>query len=397
MKSRMALVAGLLLLTGLASACGKKQEVAAEKPVVVTGVKLETAALAPLEDFYEATGTVKSRTTTTLSARTMGTVVALRVHEGDRVSAGQTVVEIDNREAAAQLQKAQAGLLEAQAAQTEVEQSSNGAQAAKAAAEANKRLAQATFNRYQTLLERKSVSAQEFDEVKAKLQIAEAEVERADKMLQMIAAKKAQVRARIDQARADITNAQVYAGYARITSPITGIVIAKTVEVGSTATPGAPLLTIEDSTRYRLEAAVEESQLRRIRLRDAARVQIDALGNAEFDATVGEICRPQTPRAAAIPSNSIRHRKACCVRECTARRVWRQRQRQAPLIPQAAPCNAANSTGVFIMDKENVARLRLVKTGKTVGGQVELLSGWQEGERFVTEGAAKLNDGNRVQ
>ena len=75
MKSRMALVAGLLLLTGLASACGKKQEVAAEKPVVVTGVKLETAALAQLEDFYEATGTVKSRTTTTLSARNTSVIV----------------------------------------------------------------------------------------------------------------------------------------------------------------------------------------------------------------------------------------------------------------------------------------------------------------------------------
>lgn len=397
MKSRMALVAGLLLLTGLASACGKKQEVAAEKPVVVTGVKLETAALAQLEDFYEATGTVKSRTTTTLSARTMGTVVALRVHEGDRVSAGQTVVEIDNRDAAAQLQKAQAGLLEAQAAQTEVEQSSNGAQAAKAAAEANKRLAQATFNRYQTLLERKSVSAQEFDEVKAKLQIAEAEVERADKMLQMIAAKKAQVRARIDQARADITNAQVYAGYARITSPITGIVIAKTVEVGSTATPGAPLLTIEDSTRYRLEAAVEESQLRRIRLRDAARVQIDALGNAEFDATVGEIMPSADPASRSYtvkldlpPQSLLRSGMYGTARFASG-------QRQALLIPQAALVQRGQLTGVFVIDKENVARLRLVKTGKTVGGQVELLSGLQEGERFVTEGAAKLNDGNRVQ
>ena len=60
MRNKM-IVAGLVLIAGLATACEKKQQAATEKPVVVTGVKLETAALAPVEDFYEATGTVKSR------------------------------------------------------------------------------------------------------------------------------------------------------------------------------------------------------------------------------------------------------------------------------------------------------------------------------------------------
>ncbi len=391
------ILVGLVMLAGLATACEKKQQAAAEQPVIVTGVKLETATLAPIEDFYEATGTVKSRTTTTLSARTLGTVIALRVREGDRVSAGQTLLEIDNRDAAAQLQKAQAGLLEAQAAQTEVEQSSNGAQAAKAAVEANQRLAQATFNRYQTLLERKSVSAQEFDEVKARLQIAEAEVERADKMLQMIAAKKAQVRARIEQAKAELSNAQVNAGYARITAPLNGIVIAKSIEIGSTATPGAPLLTLEDSARYRLEAAVEESQLRRIRLRDAARVQIDALGGAELSATVSEIMpsaeagsRSYTVKLELPPQTLLRSGMYGTARFASG-------QRQALLIPQRALVQRGQLTGVFVVDKENVARMRLVKTGKTVGEQVEILSGLQAGERFATEGAANLSDGNRVQ
>jgi multidrug efflux pump subunit AcrA (membrane-fusion protein) len=391
------IVAGVVLIAALATACEKKQEAASKKPVVVTGVKFETAALAPVEDFYEATGTVKSRTTTTLSARTMGTVVALRVREGERVRAGQTLIEIDNRDAAAQLQKAQAGLLEAQAGQTEVEQSSNGAQAGKAAAEANQRLAQTTFNRYQTLLERKSISPQEFDEVKARLQIAEAEVERADKMLQMLAAKKAQVRARIDQAKAEITNAQVYAGYARIISPINGIVIAKSIEVGSTATPGALLLTLEDSTHYRLEAAVEESQLRRIRLHDAARVQIDALGGAELSATVSEIMpsaeagsRSYIVKLDLPPQSLLRSGMYGTARFASG-------QRQALLIPQRALVQRGQLTGVFVVDKENVVHLRLLKTGKTVGEQVEILSGLQEGERFATDGAAKLNDGNRVQ
>jgi membrane fusion protein (multidrug efflux system) len=142
----------------------------------------------------------------------MGTVTSLGVREGDRVSAGQTLIEIDNRDAAAQLQKANAGLRQAQESVAEAEQSINAAQSAKAAAEASKRLAASTLNRYQTLRDRQSVSPQEFDEVQAKFQVAEAEADRADRTLQMLAARKEQMMARTDQARADISSAQVFAG-----------------------------------------------------------------------------------------------------------------------------------------------------------------------------------------
>jgi membrane fusion protein, multidrug efflux system len=397
MKNRIATFAVAGLVTLLGAACAKKHEASTERPPVVQGVQTVKVEAGAVEDFYEATGTVRSKTTTVLSSKVMGSVTALRAGEGDRVRAGQVVVEIDNREAAAQLQKAQAGLREAQEAAAEVEQAISAAESAKAAAEAGRKLAASTFARYQTLLERKSVSPQEFDEVKAKQQIAEAEAERADRMLQTLVAKRKQVQARADQARADIAGAQVHVGYARVVAPISGVVVSKQIEVGATATPGAPLLTIEDDSRYRLEAAVDESQIGRVRLHQRATVRVDALGGEELSGTVAEIVPAADPA-----SRSYAVRIDLPVRQGLRSGLYGAArfttgERRAITVPSKAVVERGQLVGVFVVDANGVARLRLVKTGKSVGDRVEILSGLSDGERVVVGGVEKVGDGNRVQ
>ncbi len=397
MKTKFAIIFVFGAIAMLQLACGKKPQPAAEKPLVVTGVQVEKVAAAPVDDFYEATGTVRAKNTTVLSSRIMGTVISLRVREGDRVNAGQALIEIDNREAAAQLQKAQAGLRQAEQSVAEADQTDNAAQSAKAAAEANKRLAAATLARYQTLLDRKSVSPQEFDEVKARATVAEAEADRAAKMLDMLAAKKRQAQAQMDQAKADIASAQIFAGYARVVTPISGIVTAKQIEVGATATPGAPLLTIEDASRYRLEAAIEESQIGNIKLKDRARVRIDAIGGEELEGAVAEILPAADPasRSYTVKIDVVTQSQLRSGLYGTAR--FLREQRQAIAIPAKAITQRGQLTGVFVVNEANVARLRLVKTGKSFGDRVEVLSGLNEGERIAVDGVAKLNDGVKVQ
>jgi RND family efflux transporter MFP subunit len=258
-------------------------------------------------------------------------------------------------------------------------------------------LAAATLARYQILLERRSVSPQEFDEVKAKHQVAEAEADRAEKVLQMLAAKKSQTVARVDQAKAEIANAQINAGYARIAAPANGVVTARSIEVGATATPGAPLLTIEDDANYRLEAAVEESQLGRIRLNDAALVRIDALGNEELTGKVAEIVpaadpasRSYTVKIALPARRMLRSGLYGVARFATG-------QRQAILVPRKSVVQRGQLTSVFAVDSSGIARLRLIKTGKSYSDKVEILSGLGEGERIVVDGVASVNDGSRVQ
>jgi multidrug efflux pump subunit AcrA (membrane-fusion protein) len=397
MKTKIALLAVIVSLAMFVSACGKKPQATAETPAVVTGVQFETVASSSVNDVYEATGTVRAKTSTVLSSKIMGTVMALRVREGDRVNAGQVLIEIDNRDAAAQLQKAQAGLRQAEQAVAEADQAVNAASSAKAAAEANQRLANATLARYQTLLEKKSVSPQEFDEIRARAQVADAEVSRAEKMLEMLAARKKQAQAQTEQAKADIAAAQIFSSYARIASPISGVVVSKQIEVGATATPGAPLLTIETASQYRLEVAVEESQIGKIKLKDPARVRIDAIGGEELAGTVAEILPAADPmsRSYTVKIDVTSPSQLRSGLYGTAR--FAGGERQALTVPAKAVAQRGQLTGVFVVDEANIARLRLVKTGKSFGDRVEVLSGLNEGERIAVDGVAKLNDGNRVQ
>jgi multidrug efflux pump subunit AcrA (membrane-fusion protein) len=386
----------IALLALSAAACGKHEEVAAEKPVVVQGIGVAPVAASAVKDYYEATGTVRSKTATVIAAKIMGTVTSLRVREGDHVSAGQVLLEIDNREAAAQVAKSNAGYQQAQAGLPEIEESINAAKSAQSSAEAAKRLADATLARYQALLERKSVSPQEFDEVKMRQEVARADAARAADVLKMMAAKKQQVLAQIEQGKADVANAQVHLSYSRIVSPVTGRVTQKQIEPGATVTPGAPLLTIEDSSRYRLEAVVEESQLARIRMGQPVEVRIDALGMDNAPGTVTEI----------VPSADSMSRSVTVKIDLPARQLLRSGlygtarfasgERQAIMIPQKALVQQGQLTSVFVIDENGIARLRLIKTGRADGDRIEILSGLNPGERIAVEGISKLREGNKV-
>jgi len=360
---------------------------------------METVEAATLEDFYEASGTIRPTTSTVLSSRIMGTVISIRVREGDRVSAGQVVAEIDNREGATQLEKANAGLRQIEAAAAEIEQSISAAQAEKAASDAGRRLAATTLARYQTLLDRKSVSPQEFDEVQARFQVAEAEAERADKMLQALAARRKQAAAQIDQARSDISRAEIDAGNGRVVSPISGIVVSKQGEVGSIATPGAPLLTVEDTGRYRLEAAVEESRMASIKLKDAVHVSVDAAGLQNIDGRVGEIL-PASDPASRTYTVKIEILQADAQRRLRTGLYGTVRflrgTRQALSVPADAVVHQGKLTGVYVVDETGVAHFRLVTTGIPANDRVEILSGLNSGESAAIGGISLLHDGSRV-
>jgi membrane fusion protein, multidrug efflux system len=397
MKTTFAILAAIGLTAITVASCGQKSEAATEKLPVVKGARVERVSMSPVEDYYEATGTVRSKTTTVLSSKIMGTVISLRAREGDKLSAGQVIVEIDNRDASAQLQKADAGLRQSQEGLAEVEQAINASKSAQAAAEANRRLADSTYARFRALLERKSVSPQEFDEAKSKQEMAEAEARRAADTLKMLAAKRQQALAQIDQAKAEISNARVFVSYARITSPISGVVVSKNTEVGSTATPGTPLLTIEDGSRYRLEVAVEESKLGKIGMGQRARVRIDALGEDDLEGGVSEIMPAADPMSRSytvkidLPARqSLRSGLYGVARFASG-------ERRAILIPRKAVAQRGQLVGVFVVDDAGVTHLRLIKTGKSYGESVEALSGLSEGERIVVDGVANVRDGVKLQ
>lgn len=389
----------LLVLTFLAlAACGKEpaQPSRSPEPPTVRDVTVGVATTVEVDEAAEVMGTVKSRTTTTLSSKIVGRILALHVHEGSEVQVGQLLVELDDRDMAAQVRRAEAGLREAESALVEVDQAIAAAAAGRIAAEAQRDLAATTLARYQRLLDRKSVAPQEYDQVVARHKAAAADVERAAAEAQAIRAKRQQVRARIEAARAELTSAQVIQGYARIAAPISGVVTTKHAEVGSLAAPGTPLLTLEDNRRYWLEAVVPESQTAGIRRGRSLPVEIEAAG-ISAPATVSEIVPATDPTTRTtlvrldLPvSSRLRSGLFGRARVPVGRR-------QAIRVAREAIVERGQLQGVYVVGQDNTARFRLVRTGEIHQGAVEVLSGLTGGEQVVLRGTERVTDGARIQ
>lgn len=380
-----------------AAACGSHEKAPTETAApVVRGVPVETLQPTDVTDTYEAVGTVRSKVTSVLSAKVMGTVVAVPVREGDRVNRGQVLVEIDSRDTQTQVDKARAGIEEATEALAEVDSGMKAADQAVAAAEAQKKLALATFDRFQRLVQRDAVSRQEYEEVEARRAAAEAEAARAAEMRAGLAAKRRQVLAKREQAAADLANAQLYVGYARVTAPLAGLVTAKPVELGMLAAPGVPLVTVEDG-RYRLEAEVEESHLGSIRVGQPVAVELDALARRELAGRVGEVA-PSTDPATRSYTVKIDLPATSGLRSgLFGRARFPLGSRKVLTVPRAAVVVQGQLTGVYALEAGGVARLRLIQLGGATGDRVEVLAGLGPGDRIVAGGVSQVRDGARVQ
>lgn len=396
---RLTIVITATIALAVLSSCARRQEQSTTAPLV-QGVSIETVKSQSVEVSYEAVGTVRAKNSSVVSSQVMGNIIAMKVREGDSVRAGQILVEIDNRGGRIQIQRSGAGLVAMRGALEEVDRSIKAAESGQVAAEANRQLATSTFHRYQQLLARQSISPQEFDEVKGRFEIANAEAERAGRLSQALEAKRREALARIEQAKADVADSQVQSSYARIAAPITGVVVSRQADVGHMATPGGPLLTIENGSDYRLEVAVQESQIGSIHLKDQARVQIDALGRQETSGTVVEIVPVADPASRsylvkisiAIPPGS----QSLIRSGLYGKASFTTGQTKAMTIPRKAIVERGQLTTVYVVDQSGIARMRLVQTGKAFEDRVVVLSGISEGEQIVVDGVTAVKDGSRV-
>jgi RND family efflux transporter MFP subunit len=313
----------------------------------------------------------------------MGNVLEVRVHVGDRVKTGQLLVVIDSRETEAMVRKSEAGMQEAQMALEEVNKSIE-------AAEANLHLASTTFKRYEQLAAQKSVSPQEFDEVQVRQRSAAASLEG-------LQARRQQVLSRIQQAQSDLNSSQALRTYAEIRSPFNGVVTQRQVEPGTLAVPGMPLLTVEDTSHYRLEVPFEESRLPLVRVGQAIPLRIEAAGWMSLRGIVSEI-EPSTDSASRTYLVKINLPANTQLRSgMYGEALLEGRPHQAIWIRPESIVRSGQLEGVYVVEADSVARLRLLKLGETTSAGIEVLSGLSGGETCVVQGIEQLQDGSRVE
>jgi len=347
------------------------------RPLTVTVV---TAAVQQWPSIYEATGTVRARSSTVISAKWMGYVREVKVQVGDRVREGQLLVALDTRDLDASSGRAEA-------AREEVRSVIPEADSAVAGARANLDLVQVTFKRMNELYGKRSISDQEFDEASAKVKAAQAAYEIAR-------AKRTQLDAKLAQADQEAQATKVTRSYAEVQAPFAGLVTAKSVDPGNLAVPGAPLLTIERDG-YRLEASVEESRLGTIRAGQPVAVTLDGI-NRSFDARVSEIV-PAVDAASRAYIVKIDLPSTPALRSGLFGRAMFQIGSRSPLtIPAGAAIERGQLQSVFAVDN-GVARTRLVTLGEKLKDQVEVLSGLNAGDKVIFPAPQDLSEGSRVE
>lgn len=369
----------VLVVAGF-TACSKDEKAQSASGETIRGVQLETVRLQAAPDLYEATGTVRSATSSVISAQIGGTVLEVRVKPGDRVARGQVLALLDDRTPRAQLSVAQAGVEEAAQGLAEIEQ-------ALQAAAAERQFVEATYKRYQGLLEKNSVSRQEFEGAESRYKAALA----SERALQ---AKKRQIEARGQQAHSQQESAQTYFSYSRVVSPIDGVVTAKSVDAGTVVMPGTPLITVEDPSRLRLEASVSERLISKMKLGMSVSVET---GGGKVDGQVAEI----VPAADAATRTFLV--KVGLPRDCGCRSgeygtaSFPIGEEKRLSVPRLAVVERGQLDGVFVANPQGVLEFRLVKTGKELGARVEILSGLGEGDRVAISQISQLREGARVE
>ncbi len=339
MKTHLILTSGLIVTATWLAGCGHKKESVSAAQLPAASVKVATVEKKTRTATEEVMGTVRAKLRATLEAKVSGRIEKMLAIPGQTVEAGELLVQLDVREIQAKLDQALAV----------------------------RQQAENDLKRFTALFEAKSLTQADFDNAQARTAVA----------------------------RAAVTEAETMLAYTKVTAPFAGVITRKRADVGDLATPGKPLLDMEDSRFLRLEADVPEAVIGRLKLGDKLPVRIGQLAT-ELEGLVSEIAPaadpasrtitvkldlPETPGARAGQFGRV----AAPVGETSALR-----------IPASAVIQRGQMQIVFVVNG-NSAQLRLVKTGRSIGSEVELVSGVEAGEKIVVEGAAGLVDGQSVE
>lgn len=344
-----ALLASLLLSGGCKKPDNTGQEV---KRPGITGVTVLKVEPSQTEIFYETTGTVKAQNSSVIASRVIGTVVSMNVREGDSVRAGQVLLTVDDSDVSQRVKAADKGL---------------------ESAKQSRNLAETTFNRYKKLYDEKAISQQEIDQIEMRKKVADIEFERA---------------------KAVLAEAQAHQDFTKITAPVSGVVVEKKIDRGSTAVPGAPIITIEDSSGYRFEAAVDERLAGSVKRGMQADVVIDSIRQT-VKGVINEVVPVVDPASRSFLVK-VGLKGAGLRSGLYGRLLISEGRRDALLVPQKAVVEKGQLTGVYAVDEKGVVTYRLIKAGKVNNGMTEIFSGLNAGEKIITDGVEKAVDGGMV-
>jgi RND family efflux transporter MFP subunit len=345
-------MAGLLIVAG----CGHREprhNASTAQDLAAVPVRAQTVETTKLPALEEVVGTVRARLRATLEAKISGRISDMPVMLAQKIKAGDLVARLDAPELKARLEQAEAGLQQAER----------------------------DWKRASSLFNQQAVTRAEYDAADSRYQVA----------------------------RAALAEARAMIAYVEVLSPFDGVVTRKWLDVGDQAAPGKAVVDLEDPSRLQLEADVPETIAAKIQPNARLAVRLDH-DTGELSATVAEIApiadpvsrtfrvKLDLPNAPSLPpgQSSAPGTPHSLMSGQFARLIVPIGETASLRVPASAVVQRGQMEIVFAVENQR-ARLHLVKTGRRINHETEILSGLDSGDSVVVDGAALLSDGQPVQ
>ncbi len=244
-------------------------------------VTTETIKTRDLEAIVSASGKIQAKRTVNVSSDTVGRVVNLAVNEGDRITKGQFLLQIDPKTLRSRVDNGEASLKGAEVTLDQMQQSVETSRA-------QLELMRQNLKRQQDLWNQQLTTRELLDKALNDVKVAESGLSEREKTANAQASRIAQERANLDSAQYDLSKV-------RIVSPIDGIVTARSIQegemvmIGTMNNAGTVLMTLADMSIIQAEIEVDETNVPSVQLGQKAKITIDAIPDKSFRGHVAEI------------------------------------------------------------------------------------------------------------
>lgn len=345
----------LFLTFSLASCSDSKKDSVANQELVT--VQVATSVLPKNEGYFSASGQIEAEQFANISTRMMGYVTKVYVKVGDKVRKGQALIDINNADMEAKKAQTQAGIIQAQA---------------------RFNTAKKDMDRFQVLFDQNSASQKELDDVKTQYDIAEAQLENARQM-------ENEVKAMLS--------------YSNIKAPFNGVITSKSVKAGDMANPGQHLLSLEAPDNFVAKVMVPETNIPYVQQDDSVKVYVKS-NQQNLSGTVSEISTSSQNSGGQylvkIKLDIPKEMRLYSGMFVSADFPSSHTTNNQVLVPKIAIVSKGDLQGIYTVSTSNTAILRWLKLGRSVGDQVEVLSGLSEGEQYILSAEGKLYNGAKL-
>jgi membrane fusion protein, multidrug efflux system len=348
-----ALIVGCLIVGIMAKGHFAKAPIESENLPVVSTQVIQAANSG---QSYTYPGEVRGRYESQLAFQVTGKIIKRNVQLGSRVNAGDVLMQIDAKDIQQTV-------------------SSNSAQVY--SAQSQLKLAESNLNRYRQLLDGGAISQAQYD--------------------QYVNAYNAAASA-VQQATAQYTQGANQLDYTLLTADQTGVVSAITAEAGQVVSAGQTVVTIVQDGEQEIEINVPENRLEELKTAGQLNVTFWALPNVTLNGSVREIAPMADPTTRTFkvrvsllnppPSVKLGMTATVSLTDDNAAHT-------AFSIPLAALYQTGDTPAVWVVN-DNILTLRPIQTGSFGDGTIQVLAGLQAGERIVSAGVHKLEEGQRV-